>query len=429
MSTKQRPTVYPQAPAWDRAWRDERRVVADADAFLRDALGEDAAAELALIGGTMRNGRGWAPRQKITHKTPDAPRPIEGPTDGATVTVRDQTFDLMEVLTYLDSLEAAPAFEYVTQSATTEHRDRRAMADAPYVSTFHRPPCDESVTGEPCPRRVKADGTPSAHQCIAEGRTYVSATVPYGEDGSKRTEPYSTATRPLAVSAVRPVTAVHAVRIVHHSPHTGKRYEHVHRVTVRQLRCVVDGVVPGRERSYVRGRNLSPHQGRRARRTSLGYFPDATYAVDPAEMVDRLGCEHWCDPDGTEWIVSAGRYVDLPWMRPALVKPAPPKRSGRPRKSKDGKRSRGGDQRALERLQGERRANVDAVLAAILTACDRARAVPDRTVAAVDGLTVTYSPADGGTLVLLSPHGLHVGSWRGRRAAARSVALAAVAAA
>lgn len=517
MARKQRPTTYPRPPAWDRAWQDERRIVADADAFLAAALGDEAASELALIGGTGRTGRPWAPRQLISQYVPaplsaDAAKVATEPT----VTVAGRTY----LATDLDALEAEPCFERVSQSATTDHRDRRAFS-RPTVRTFHRPPCDEAVTGKPCPRRTKSDGTASAHRCIAEGRTYVSATVPYGDDGSARSKPYSTTTRPLVTTTVRPVTAVHAVRITrHNAPGTPEhRSVIVHAVKVRTMRPVVEGAATGRERSYVRGRNLSPRQGRRTRRVTLGYFPDATYAVDPAAMVERRGWQAVMVPDdadttrpapawspwhavvpmtddeyriartawtpimlpsavgmlpimapvvapsGTTWhfylpdgqrapfpyltavtpssdawpmrvahpaeesilertwspdTVPAGTYCDVPWVRPALVIPPPPRKVGRPRKASRGKSA---ERMAMERLQGAQRANVEAVLAALLTACDRARAVPDRTVAAVDGWSVTYRQAEGGTVVLLGPDGMHLASWRGRRSAARSVAL------
>jgi len=190
-------------------------------------------------------------------------------------------------------------------------------------------------------------------------------------------------------------------------------------------RTAVVGALDARPlRWWTDGHSVSKSRGRPARTKTVGRFVDATYKVDPAEMVERLGATvATLAPGEDPWLVSDGTYVDVPWQRPALIVPEPRKATGRPRKATvRGKRAAN---EAAARLSTEMRASLDAVLTDILAACDRARAIPDRTVAAVPGLQVTYRdvPDHGPTVMLASEQGIVATSWKARRSAARAVAL------
>ena len=414
MASKSRQRVYATRPTWDRV-SDQKRIAADADAFLRDALGEDAA-DLALLGGIV-----WTPRQILSADQRSHVLDAVGEETAAEIRAADgatgrakarRALDRWQVADALGEMYASPEFDYVTQSGTTSHRDRRAFM-RPTTRTFYRPPCDEAVTGQPCPRKVAKDGQPTRHQCATEGATFVRQLQPYGDPGIVRSQPTRQATRPVAGRR-----KVLRVATAHGRPNDPQRL-------VASDRTAVVGALDARPlRWWTVGHSVSKRRGRPARTTTVGRFVDATYKVDPAEMVERLGATvATLAPGEDPWLVSDGTYVDVPWQRPALIVPEPRKATGRPRKATvRGKRAAN---EAAARLSTEMRASLDAVLTDILAACDRARAIPDRTVAAVPGLQVTYRdvPDHGPTVMLASEQGIVATSWKARRSAARAVAL------
>jgi len=201
-----------------------------------------------LQGGTITRTRPEVVTPVLTPALTDDQADALVAAGGSLVTWNGRTYDGA----LSEALGTEPSFDYVTQHATTPHRDRGAFTRWPLVRV----------------RRVDRD---------TGGRTYVSALVPAADATVVQRRASAV---PLVLTETRPRVVRRSGVVTMHSEHSGRTYRHAVSVTVRGRRAVVDGTAP-----WVSDRVVSELQSRRRGRTtarrSLGWWSESTYAAGP----------------------------------------------------------------------------------------------------------------------------------------------------